>query len=93
MARSREEWKETIGKVLVGINRWGCLHVWYELRTSEVNLMGFNMPFWLLWCKFTLDLRVCRYNPDNVDILEQYVQFQADEDAYDFEANLTLLKL
>ena len=34
-----------------------------------------------------------RYNPDNVDTLEDYVRFQAEQDAYNFEANLALLKL
>ena len=34
-----------------------------------------------------------RYNPDNVDTLEDYIRFQAEQDAYNFEANLALLKL
>ena len=42
--------------------------------------------------------RVCfspayRYNPDNMETLEQYAQFQAESHHYDFEANLTLMKL
>ena len=35
----------------------------------------------------------CRYNPDNMETLEQYAQFQAESHHYDFEANLTLMKL
>jgi len=34
-----------------------------------------------------------RYNPDNVKILESYVETQARENGYDLEANLALLKL
>lgn len=34
-----------------------------------------------------------RYNPENIRILEQYVDAQAKEDFYNLEANLTLLKL
>jgi translation initiation factor 3 subunit K len=34
-----------------------------------------------------------RYNPDNMETLEQYAQFQAESHHYDFEANLTLMKL
>ena len=35
----------------------------------------------------------CRYNPENLKILEQYVFAQASEDTYDLEANLAVLKL
>lgn len=34
-----------------------------------------------------------RYNPENIETLEQYVQFQVESNEYDFEANLTLMKL
>jgi len=34
-----------------------------------------------------------RYNPDNIRILEQYVDVQAKDNTYDLEANLLLLKL
>ena len=35
----------------------------------------------------------CRYNPENIATLEQYVELQAKENTYDLEANLALLKL
>nr|XP_054327641.1 eukaryotic translation initiation factor 3 subunit K-like [Pongo pygmaeus] len=34
-----------------------------------------------------------RYNPENLAILERYVETQAKENAYDLEANLAVLKL
>ena len=34
-----------------------------------------------------------RYNPENIKMLERYVQVQANESGYDLEANLALLKL
>ncbi|XP_008544532.1 eukaryotic translation initiation factor 3 subunit K [Microplitis demolitor] len=34
-----------------------------------------------------------RYNPDHLPTLEQYVEVQTRENAYDLEANLTVLKL
>ena len=34
-----------------------------------------------------------RYNPEIVETLEKYVQFQSEGESYDFEANLALLKL
>lgn len=34
-----------------------------------------------------------RYNPENIDKLQHYLQFQVASGAYDFEANLTLVKL
>ncbi|XP_076060638.1 eukaryotic translation initiation factor 3 subunit k [Oratosquilla oratoria] len=34
-----------------------------------------------------------RYNPDNVPTLERYVELQAQDNTYDLEANLALLKL
>ncbi|XP_029642922.1 eukaryotic translation initiation factor 3 subunit K [Octopus sinensis] len=34
-----------------------------------------------------------RYNPDNLTTLEQYVKMQVDENTYDLEANLAVLKL
>lgn len=34
-----------------------------------------------------------RYNPNNTKPLEQYVEMQVREQAYDLEANLALLKL
>ncbi len=34
-----------------------------------------------------------RYNPENIKILERYVEMQAKEHGYDLEANLALLKL
>ncbi|KAK2706334.1 eukaryotic translation initiation factor 3 subunit K-like isoform X2 [Artemia franciscana] len=34
-----------------------------------------------------------RYNPENLQTLEHYVKVQAAENAYDLEANLTVLKL
>ncbi|KAH0539440.1 eukaryotic translation initiation factor 3 subunit K [Cotesia glomerata] len=34
-----------------------------------------------------------RYNPDHLPTLEQYVDIQTRENAYDLEANLTVLKL
>ena len=48
----------------------------------------------LWWALKGLDPRVaCRYNPDNRETLEQHAQFQAESSHYDFEANLTLIKL
>ncbi|CAF0752715.1 unnamed protein product [Brachionus calyciflorus] len=34
-----------------------------------------------------------RYNPDNIPILEEYVQYQINENKYNLDANLALLKL
>lgn len=34
-----------------------------------------------------------RYNPDNINILQHYVDLQVSENGYDLEANLALLKL
>ncbi|XP_023244905.1 eukaryotic translation initiation factor 3 subunit K isoform X2 [Copidosoma floridanum] len=34
-----------------------------------------------------------RYNPDNLETLEQYVKIQVSENAYDLDANLAVLKL
>jgi len=34
-----------------------------------------------------------RYNPENINILEHYLELQARENGYDLEANLALLKL
>jgi translation initiation factor 3 subunit K len=34
-----------------------------------------------------------RYNPDNIPILEEYVQYQINERQYNLDANLALLKL
>ncbi len=34
-----------------------------------------------------------RYNPEIIETLESYVAYQAEEEVYDFEANLALLKL
>ncbi|KAK9508130.1 hypothetical protein O3M35_007860 [Rhynocoris fuscipes] len=34
-----------------------------------------------------------RYNPDNLSTLEHYVEIQSQENAYDLEANLAVLKL
>ena len=35
----------------------------------------------------------CRYNPENLTTLERYIQMQAEENVYDLEANLAVLKL
>ena len=34
-----------------------------------------------------------RYNPDNIPLLEEYVQYQIEEKKYNLDANLALLKL
>ena len=34
-----------------------------------------------------------RYNPENIKILESYIEAQVRENGYDLEANLALLKL
>lgn len=34
-----------------------------------------------------------RYNPEVIGTLESYVEYQAEGECYDFEANLALLKL
>lgn len=34
-----------------------------------------------------------RYNPDNLQKLERYVEMQAQENIYDLEANLSVLRL
>lgn len=34
-----------------------------------------------------------RYNPDNIPLLEEYVQYQIKEKKYNLDANLALLKL
>lgn len=34
-----------------------------------------------------------RYNPENIEALEQYVAHQVDTEDYNFEANLALMKL
>lgn len=34
-----------------------------------------------------------RYNPENLATLEKYVQAQSQENAYDLEANIAVLKL
>jgi len=36
---------------------------------------------------------ICRYNPENLQLLEQYVDMQSRENTYDLEANLAILKL
>lgn len=35
----------------------------------------------------------CRYNPENLATLEKYIAMQAQENTYDLEANLAVLKL
>lgn len=39
------------------------------------------------------DLHLHRYNPEIIETLEQYIQFQVDTNTYDFEPNLVLMKL
>lgn len=34
-----------------------------------------------------------RYNPENLGTLEKYINMQAQENTYDLEANLAVLKL
>lgn len=34
-----------------------------------------------------------RYNPEIIETLEEYVQYQVDSGTYDFEPNLVLMKL
>lgn len=34
-----------------------------------------------------------RYNPENLSTLERYVEMEAQENTYDLEANLAILKL
>ena len=34
-----------------------------------------------------------RYNPENLALLENYVEIQGRENQYDLEANLAILKL
>lgn len=34
-----------------------------------------------------------RYNPENIPLLEEYVQYQLASKKYDLDANLALLKL
>jgi len=41
----------------------------------------------------TLLKGIDRYNPENLNILERYVEAQAAENTYDLEANLAVLKL
>jgi len=41
----------------------------------------------------TLLQGIDRYNPNNIPILEEYVQFQVEERQYNLDANLALLKL
>ena len=36
---------------------------------------------------------ISRYNPDNLQKLERYVELQAQENMYDLEANLSVLRL
>ena len=36
---------------------------------------------------------ICRYNPENLRKLEEYVDMQIAENTYDLEANLAVLKL
>jgi len=43
--------------------------------------------------KYEVLLVFCRYNPENLKVLEQYVYAQASENTYDLEANLAVLKL
>lgn len=38
-------------------------------------------------------LLVGRYNPENLSVLEKYVNIQVQENTYDLEANLAVLKL
>ena len=45
-------------------------------------------------CGFLINkLRLQRYNPDNIPLLEEYVQYQIEEKKYNLDANLALLKL
>lgn len=44
-------------------------------------------------CKLPASVHLHRYNPENLVTLEQYVDTQARENAYDLEANLAVLKL
>jgi len=46
------------------------------------------------WSKIdTLLQGIERYNPNNIPILEEYVQYQVEERHYNLDANLALLKL
>ena len=42
---------------------------------------------------YRVNLISLRYNPEIIETLEQYVQFQVDNNTYDFEPNLALMKL
>lgn len=37
-------------------------------------------------------MHLFRYNPDNLKMLENYVEIQSQENAYDLEANIAVLK-
>jgi len=61
-----------------------------------VNLTGLkfaNSIKWFVTVFKCMRVWFCRYNPENLKILEQYVFAQASENTYDLEANLAVLKL
>jgi translation initiation factor 3 subunit K len=46
------------------------------------------------WSQIESSLQgIDRYNPNNIPVLEEYVQYQINERQYNLDANLALLKL
>ena len=89
-----------VHQVMLMFMMWKCgnnmQYVWNEIRvyTEKAMLM------WASWCckQAMLDhlwnvFSLCRYNPDNQVMFEQYVERQCQDNTYDLEANLALLKL
>lgn len=78
--KSRQEWKDSVTSMLAGINKYEkeqCL-----LVACRPNDMHNDLTF-----------IYGRYNPENIEMLEQYVGYQVDAEDYNFEANLALMKL
>ena len=77
-----EAMRQNVAQFLYGIERY----VVFQLFTSVSNIKCNS--------KMGKQLTSCsRYNPENLATLEKYVQVQSQENAYDLEANLAVLKL
>lgn len=75
-----EKMKTEIASMLQGIERWVLNTLILNFyKTEKLTLTGTDF--------------LCRYNPDNLQKLEKYVELQALENMYDLEANLSVLRL
>jgi hypothetical protein len=63
----------------------------------KVDYTYLDRTFYFLFVNNTHLIKNCvnyfRYNPENLQLLEQYVEMQSKENTYDLEANLAILKL